>query len=856
MITRFQRTLASILLLSHTLTSCSRNPFCGENSGPTPLKSPTKHQTSHGSNREREVQTERGQNNQPHTLAGVPTLLPDNIHETNPPQEFIITQGSNNIYLPSDPFMPRYTSETLLDIGNNLGADTLQQLLTTQAFNKTNIVYTVVESDTSVSGPTSLDDPLQTSAGEEKYLTPSMGKPSVYQPIPSSAQAASPREHLTTRAETSPQHPSSQPIKPKRLAPSSIFDDKSSSATSTRIPYATTSPKEPITRPIRPRGNPSITVQHRLVAQQQQARTLRVDNETDSIITTPPTKPTLPQEQPTQKRQYQLARVQNLSPTLSSSTAPRPETVTITTREGHQVTFIPTGDYWRAIVQENCPPGFARTLDVPILYPQGTYRPTVDPRHTVEYLQRAMQTLQQQWVHVVLPSQNNQPAYVYTGPLMGLLGGGGFWKTLGIALVTITVCTLVATGVGAIAGASIAAICGTSLSGAAMTGMIIGGMCGFFYGCVSFLSWRNHIQESEDDIDGFTDFFKNEGSKTLQEIDDIIKERVNVNGDKNILAYKKESRKGIIELIDEEKKCIKDKLDEVEDWRRDLSCEKDFFQSVREAIPYLIKHLLSKNPMPPVASREYIKKCEAAIQEAREILDKIDKKKKEAIGKFRNQALKDLDKEREEEEKKTGSLNEKLCGSIKQITANGELPTTETKLNKLRVQVEANKAMYEKWKIEWESDPPLDNPSLKDDLSMLDNYIEAEEARLKELDHTSNLIAYAQEKGNMEVIKQLSAVVEKVKKKKELTSEFLAFIQENSTAPLYYAIVYLELPIKAVDRYGNTCLHFAAENNKKDMVEMLLNHGARACIRTENNDRELPSDLTNDPEIEELLKPV
>lgn len=58
--------------------------------------------------------------------------------------------------------------------------------------------------------------------------------------------------------------------------------------------------------------------------------------------------------------------------------------------------------------------------------------------------------------------------------------------------------------------------------------------------------------------------------------------------------------------------------------------------------------------------------------------------------------------------------------------------------------------------------------------------------------------------------------------------------------------------VNAVDEAGNTCLHFATQNNQRSAVEVLLRYGALPNITNKNG--LYPVEMTTNPAVTELFQ--
>ena len=108
------------------------------------------------------------------------------------------------------------------------------------------------------------------------------------------------------------------------------------------------------------------------------------------------------------------------------------------------------------------------------------------------------------------------------------------------------------------------------------------------------------------------------------------------------------------------------------------------------------------------------------------------------------------------------------------------------------------------------------------------------------------LITVQDEKGVFEILKQINA-----QEPLKGSTPLMQAIEFNNSLKLIEALIGAGAKIHTKDFVGNTPLHFAALENRKEVVELLLKHGADK--EAQNADGKKPCDLAEDPETKKLL---
>ena len=108
------------------------------------------------------------------------------------------------------------------------------------------------------------------------------------------------------------------------------------------------------------------------------------------------------------------------------------------------------------------------------------------------------------------------------------------------------------------------------------------------------------------------------------------------------------------------------------------------------------------------------------------------------------------------------------------------------------------------------------------------------------------LITVQDEKSVLEILKQINA-----QDALKGSTPLMQAIEFNNSLKLIEALLGAGAKVGTKDFVGNTSLHFAALEGRKDVIDLLLANGADKHVV--NSDGKKPADLADDPAIKALL---
>jgi ankyrin repeat protein len=108
------------------------------------------------------------------------------------------------------------------------------------------------------------------------------------------------------------------------------------------------------------------------------------------------------------------------------------------------------------------------------------------------------------------------------------------------------------------------------------------------------------------------------------------------------------------------------------------------------------------------------------------------------------------------------------------------------------------------------------------------------------------LITVQDEKSVFDILKQINA-----QDALKGSTPLMQAIEFNNSLKLIEALLSAGAKVGTKDFVGNTALHFAALEGRKDVIELLLHHGAEKGAT--NADGKKPADLADDPSIKKIL---
>ncbi len=475
----------------------------------------------------------------------------------------------------------------------------------------------------------------------------------------------------------------------------------------------------------------------------------------------------------------------------------------ITTREGHQVRFIQDLSQWLAVVQENCAPGFSRSHTLPVYHP--VYEDAAGLRrqiqHNVERVLSYLPAAQRNLVHVVFPNQDVEKGYVYTGPVMGLEGGGwGNWWGGTIALVAVGVA--VGAAVAAMVLAS-GAILGITIFGFSMEVGVLGFSL-FSGGLVAALRAALLIERN---------IFLSKISECVEGL-----ERKEETYFQNIEELSSKMDKDSTSYIN-----INTLLAELNGYR----------SNIVDGINTLKRYKDDPSPIKELASEDH-RIIDNHIEAREQQLKKLDAKIQEIRVKARNQALTAFNKDYKHIETEDQKALSKVDDCLMAIITNN-LSISNQAIQDAKQQFTNNLA---KLKV-WQKVPAF----FSEDQIRIGTYINLEQSIQAKVERINQLINYV--KADHFHAQRIHKLVS-TNTLKELTEICSAAIRTGEAFLVHYIVIDKQLyrcmnSDETSDMLGNTLLHQAVNSQKIDIVAFLLQQGAKVSIK--NGTDETPLDL-------------
>ena len=482
--------------------------------------------------------------------------------------------------------------------------------------------------------------------------------------------------------------------------------------------------------------------------------------------------------------------------------------------------------YWIALVSVSCPPGFSRTLALPVLYPIYSTLATHERpiQHNVESLLTYSERVQRQAVHVVLPEEAiDQKGFVYTGPAMGL-PGGGFWNLVGRTVVSI--------GTGAVAGALVGAALGVGIVGGVIGG-IVGGINGAF-SCVRESFERNAERKK---LESLGSRIKETNKTGVQCASDILEDMK-----KKPASYK--DIETIIAKLNSARSEVQSSLSSLNNMRQHWKVNSQQFP-FKITVTSFYKFFPVIDMGAPSDATGYIAMWEEdinylneCVETAEESLKKIDSTIQQAKEQARSQALEVFKEERAGWEASIQVASSRLDRAFSSI-ASDEHGTAN---NLAYTTIQALRQSIEKLK-EWKKEAAL----FSVDRDSINSMIEYQEVRLKKTEVIERMVHYAnQDEENASAISRIA----QDSTPQGMIRHCVRAIIDGTHLIVEYLLFVKGLPPNSVYMRGNTLLHHAVMANQPAMVRYLMQQSANLfatnqegktplAIARENNNQEI-----------------
>jgi hypothetical protein len=474
-------------------------------------------------------------------------------------------------------------------------------------------------------------------------------------------------------------------------------------------------------------------------------------------------------------------------PHVNLSIYPSTTPLCITSKEGHQITFIQDAGYWWSILKANCPLGFSRTLKLPVYYLDRSYIPHKRSHlvpHTVETLLKAPAAIQKHATHVVLPEKDPQrKGFLHIGSGMGLLGGGeDTWKTVGKTAVAVSVVFIPKVVIVAIAVVKFVS---------------------WLFGCISdFLEARIRAIRRQKVIDQVNEFLNSINSETY----------VLFKNAKELFAS--------VCATEESYQKLHEYLAQFERYKN----------QIKEIINKLEGFKINSYLLPE--DKKYI---DSAIGGQKSDLRRLESMEEKVKKLCRHQAWSAFEKDTALGSIQLSTYSNRLDEAFGGISTTEGLYNADNNLSHCKKQLRKNKKKYNKWKEE---------PALFDeDRETIEGYILGMEDTLSRLKLREELIDEAR-KGTKNAASIQNIVNAKTEKEQGLHAR--GAIDRNDLSVLSYLIEGKRLSPNITDYAGNTLLHRAIITNNPKIVEYLLKKETTTKIKTRGKNGKTPLELAKE----------